>query len=251
MTRKGRFPVILSLLLVTLLLAAPLPAGATVAVYDYINWILSFYQRYQQITNQAQQISNEVRQIRQLAKSIESFADDADWSEFDSSGLDMLLGYGDHLGYLNQSLTEIFDDTFPGYARPESWPAEFETRVYRTRETLRQINRSLRTLSDADSSYDLLSLLQERSEAADSPLEELETSNMYANYSLVQLQKAIQASLLTANTIGIAHAEQLQIQASIEAARNGWIERDPLPPIRDDEGSGHTGVPEGWSYSLF
>ena len=39
-----------------------------------------------------------------------------------------LLAFGDHLGYLNQSLTEIFDDTFPGYVRPESWPAEFETR---------------------------------------------------------------------------------------------------------------------------
>ena len=74
---------------------------------------------------------------------------------------------------------------------------------------------------------------------------------MYANYSLVHLQRAIQANLLTANTIAIAQAEELQMKASAEAARIGWIDRDPLPPIRDDNGSGHTGVPDGWSYSIF
>lgn len=251
MTRKRRLPVVLALLLTTLLLATASPASATVAVYDYINWVLSYYQRYQQIANQAQQISNQVRQIQQLAKSLESFADDTDWSEFDFDDLNTLLAYGEHLGYLNRSLSNLFDDTFPGYQSPESWPAEVETRVRRTRETLRLVNQALRSLSDADSQDDLLALLQRRSERADSPLEELETSNMYANYSLVHLQRAIQANLLTANTIAIAQAEELQMHASAEAARNGWIDRDPPPPILDDDGSGHTGVPDGWSYSIF
>jgi P-type conjugative transfer protein TrbJ len=249
LTRKRRLPIVLGLLLTTLLATAS-PASATIPVYDYINWILSFYQRYEQIANQARQISNQVQQIRHLAKGLESFAG-ADWSHFDFNDLDALLAYGEHLGYLNRSLSDVFDDTFPGYERPESWPAEFETRVRRTRETLRLVNQSLRSLSDADSQIDFLALLQRRSETADSPLEELETSNMYANYSLVHLQRAIQANLLTANTIAIAQAEELQTKASAEAARNGWIDRDPLPPIRDDDGSGHTGVPDGWSYSIF
>lgn len=250
MTRlRRRLPVVLALAFTTLLLTAP-PASATIPVYDYINWILSYYQRYEQIANQARQISNQVRQIQQLAKSLESF-EDADWSQFDFNDLDALLAYGEHLGYLNSSLSSIFDETFPGYEAPESWPAEFETRARRTRETLRVVNQALRGLSNADAPFNFLELLQRRSERADSPLEELETSNMYANYSLVHLQRAIQASLLTANTIAIAQAEQLQMQASVEAARNGWIDRDPLPPIRENLDAGHTGVPEGWSYSIF
>lgn len=250
MTRKRRLPIVLTILLTTLLFVTASPASATIPVYDYVNWILSYYQRYEQIANQARQIANQVQQIRKLEKSLESFVD-SDWSTFDFKDLDALLADGEHFGYLNRSLSDLFDATFPGYERPESWPAEFEMRVGRTRETLRLINRSLRTLSDADSPIDLLALLQRRSETADSPLEELETSNMYANYSLVHLQRAIQASLLTANTIAIAQAEELQMQASAEAARNGWIDRDPRPPIRDDDGSGHTGVPDGWSYSIF
>jgi len=246
---RTRLPVVFAALLAVLLLTSAVPASATVPVYDYINWILSFYQRYEQITNQARQIANQARQIQQAAKSLESFGD-ADWSHFDFRDLDALLAYGDHLGYLNSSVDALFEETFPGYERPEAWPEEFQTRVRRTRETLRQINRSLRTLSDADSPIDFLALLQRRSERADSPVEELETSNMYANYSLVHMQRAIQANLLTANTIAVAQAEALQMQASVEAARNGWIERDGLPPIREDD-SGYTGVPEGWAYSFF
>jgi len=246
---RCRSPIVLFLLLATLLLASASPASATIPVYDYVNWVLSYYQRYEQIANQARQIANQVRQIEQLGKSLESF-DDADWSQFDQ--LSALLFYGDHLGYLNSSLANLFDQTFPGYEPPESWPAEFETRVWRTRETLRLVSQALRGLSNADAPFNLLELLQRRSERADSPIEELETANMYANYSLVHLQRAIQASLLTANIIAIAQAEELQRQASVEAARNGWIARDPLPPIRENlDGSGHTGVPDGWSYSIF
>jgi P-type conjugative transfer protein TrbJ len=248
-SRKSRVPIVLTLLLAALLSTAAPAAANTVPVYDYVNWLLSYYQRYEQIANQARQITNQVRQIQQLAKSLESFAD-ADWSHFDFHDLDALLGYGEHLGYLNQSVSALFDDTFPGYETPESWPEEFQTRVRRTRETLRLINRSLRTLSDADSQVDFLSVLQRRSQTADSPVEELETANMYANYSLVHFQRAIQANLLTANSIAVAQAEQLQMQASIEAARNGWIERDPFPEGYD-EGPGHTGVPAGWAYSIF
>lgn len=250
MTRKRRLPALFVLLVTTLLLTTASPASAQVEVHDFINWLLSLVQRYQMISNQAQQISNQVRQIQHLAKSLESF-EDADWSQFDFNDLSALLAYGEHLGYLNSSLSSLFDQTFPGYEPPESWPTEFETRVRRTRETLRLVNQSLRGLSNADAPFNFLELLQRRSERADSPLEELETSNMYANYSLVHLQRAIQASLLTANVIAIAQAEELQMQASVEAARNGWIDRDPLPPIRENLDSGHTGVPEGWSYSIF
>ncbi len=246
--KKARCLVVFSFL-VAALLATAAPASATVPVFDYVNWILSYYQRYEQITNQIRQISNQVQQVQQLAKSLESFPD-ADWSHFDFHDLDALLAYGEHLGYLNRSLSDLFDDTFPGYEPPESWPEEFQTRVRRTRETLRLINRSLRTLSNADASFDLLTLLQQRSQRADSPLEELETYNMYANYSLVHLQRAIQANLLTANTIAVAQAEELQMQSSVEAARNGWIERDPFPHGYD-AGPGYTGVPDGWGYSIF
>jgi len=244
-----RLPAVFAALLAVLLLTSAVPASATYPVHDYINLIVSTYQRYVQVANQVQQITNQVRQIQQAAKSLESFGD-ADWSHFDFGDLDALLAFGDHLGYLNSSVDALFEETFPGYERPEAWPEEFQTRVRRTRETLRQINRSLRTLSDADSPVDFLALLQRRSERADSPVEELETANMYANYSVVHLQRAIQANLLTANTIAVAQAEQLQMQASAEAARNSWIERDALPPLGDD-GSGYTGVPEGWAYSFF
>ena len=249
MKSRARVPVVLAALLTALLLGSAAPADATVAVHDYINWILSYYQRYEQIANQARQIANQVRQIQHAAKALESFGD-ADWSHFDFRDLEALLAYGEHLGYLNSSVGALFDDTFPGYERPESWPDEFQLRVGRTRETLRLINRSLRTLSDADSPVDFLALLQRRSETADSPVEELETANMYANYSLVHLQRAIQANLLTANTIAVAQAEELQMQASIEAARNGWVARDPVPLVQDD-GPGFTGVPAGWTYSVF
>src|SRR5262249_17225657 len=50
-----RVPLAVALLLVVLLVGMPTPAGATVPVYDYINWILSLIQRYQQISNQAEQ----------------------------------------------------------------------------------------------------------------------------------------------------------------------------------------------------
>lgn len=248
MKLKTRFSIVLSMLLAALLATAA-PASATIPVYDYVNWILSYYQRYEQITNQIRQISYQVQQVHHLAKSLESYAD-ADWSHFDFYDLDALLAHGEHFGYLNRSLSDLFDETFPGYEPPESWPEEFQTRVRRTRETLRLINRSLRTLSDADAQVDLLRFLQRRSERADSPLEELETSNMYANYSLVHLQRAIQANLLIANTIAVAQAEELQIKASTEAARNGWIERDPFP-LGYDAGPGYTGVPDGWGYSIF
>src|SRR5262245_5985810 len=118
------------MVLVTLLATAA-PASATVPVFDYVNWVLSYYQMYEQITNQIQQIPDQAQQIPHLAKSLESCAD-ADWSHFDFHDLDTLLAYGEHLGYLNRSLSDLFEETCPGYEAPEEWPEEFQTRVRRT-----------------------------------------------------------------------------------------------------------------------
>jgi P-type conjugative transfer protein TrbJ len=232
-----------------LLMITSRTGSATIPVWDYVNWILSYYQRGQQIANQAHQLTNEARQIQHLAKALESYAD-GDWSTFSYRDLDALLSYGEQLGYLNRSLSAVFDNTFPGYEPPSDWPTEYQIRVRRTRETLREINRSLRTLSDADSQVDLLTLLQRRSERSDSPLEELETSNMYAQYTSVQITKSIQANLLIANAIAVAQAERLQREASIDAARNSWIKSDPFPD-GFDPGEGYGAIPEGWSYTIF
>lgn len=235
----------------SLLLVPATSSEAALDVYDYVNWALSYYQRYEQIRNQYKTIENEVRQVQQLAKALESF-DQSDWSSFDASELEVLLAYGEHLGYLNSAATEIFDVTFPGYEAPRYWPDEFQARVSRTRSTLRRIQQSLRSLGNGgDYQSEILTLLQNRSDEADSPTEELETANMFHSLHSADMQRSIQASLLVGNAIAVSQAQELQFRASAEAARSSWLLSEPLPYPDSNQDEGFTALPNHWDLNLF
>jgi P-type conjugative transfer protein TrbJ len=246
-TRKRTRAIIATVTCMLLLFALPATVGATIPVYDYINWALSFIQRYQQIANQYEQIRKAEAQVKALTKQLESFGE-GEWSS--ASGiliqLDSLLATGEQLSYLNGSVGSLFEETFPGYEAPASWPDEYRLRVLRTRTTLRQALRALNALSEAGRDTGWIELLQHRADQADSPLEEIEVSNMYANYALTESQRAMAASLLTANAIAVAQAHEIQVKASADAARSAWLVRDDVPLPGWDPSHGYTGLPQGF-----
>lgn len=233
-------------LCLALLIAGSRPASATIPVYDYVNWALAWYQR-------AEQIKHQYDQVVTLKRQLESFGEGGDWNSLNGllGDLDKLFRGGENLGYLLAGVEEVFEETFPGYELPVSWPDEYQLRVGRSRETLRLITAALNRLTWANThSQIMVDRIQERSRTANSPLEELEVLSMWTNLSISEQQRHMQASLLAANAIVVAQAEAMQRQASIEAARNDWLARENTPVAGHDPSDGFTGVPADWPWSL-
>lgn len=242
---KRRAAAVLGLVFAALVLV-PGTASATVPVYDYINWILSYYQRYQQI-------EHAYKQVKALEKQIESLGQQGDFDSLNGllGDLDQLFRGGENLGYILAGVEDVFEETFPGYETPMLWPEEYALRTARTRETLKLITAGLNRLTWANThSQVMVDRLQARSKAADSPLEELEVQTMWTNLQVSEQQRALQAQLLTANAITVAAAADLQREAAAEAARSSWLGGEAAPTAGDDPSGGFSGIPEDWPWSL-
>ncbi len=245
--RRARFlAAMVGLVFVFVLLVATPPASATIPVYDYVNWLLAWYQRAQQIEHQYHQLKALERQLETLGRG----------GDFDSlhgllGDLDQLFREGENLGYILAGVEEVFAETFPGYEAPVLWPDEMSRRIDRTQKTLRLITASLNRLTWANThSQVMVERLQERSKAADSPLEELEVQTMFQNLAISEQQRSLQAQLLTANAVTVAAAASTQREAAAEAARSAWLAREPIPTPGHDPSGGFTGIPAGWAWSF-
>jgi P-type conjugative transfer protein TrbJ len=254
---KKTFRTATALLWITalLLIVAPAPAAATVDVHDYINWILSLIQRYQQIQNQAEQLHRQARQIEVALKTIERSGRQGDWASLAGlfANLTTLFNSEDNLGVLYAQIMTTWDETFPGYAPPvQSWPGDQEIRTRRTFATLRNIELALHQIAELnDQSEDALALLRERSDQADTPQKLLEVHNMFLDFQATETSRTMQAHLLAANAATVLGAEQLQRATTAEIARTTWIERDSPRPPSDFEGMpGYSAVPRDWPWTI-
>jgi hypothetical protein len=234
-------------LVLFLSLAVVPQASATFPVFDYVNWILSWIQR-------AQQIQHQYDQLVALKKQLESYGEGGDFNSLNGilGDLDQLFRDGENLGYLLIGVEQVFEETFPGYEAPIAWPEEFQTRIYRTQNTLRLITASLNRLTAANTrSQVMVDRLTALSRRADSPLEELEVQSMLETLAVTEQQRILQGQLLTANAVTIAAAAEVQRVAAAEAARSGWIASESAPePGYDPHPEGFTGVPRDWPWSL-
>lgn len=240
---------IVSAALVLALLAAliPPPASATMAVYDYVNWLqalAAWYQRYQQIVHQYDQLVA-------LRKQIESFGDGGYFNTLKGTfaDLDALFREEDNFGYLHPGVQEVFDESFPGYEKPVSWPDEVSSRMDRTRETLSLIVSAMNRLTYANTrSQEMTDAIIAQSRVADSPLEELEVISMWNGLAVTEQQRSLQAQLLTANSVTLAAAVQMQREAAGEAARSAWLAQEAIPVPGHDASEGFTGIPDSWPW---
>lgn len=229
------------LVALTLFLVVPGTSSAyTVPVYDYINWILSWYQRGQQIYNQG-------RQIYYAAKSLERIGQGAQW---DSLGglvdwLDRAMRGGEHLGYLVADLDWMFADTFPERYRTQSATSESLRRINRTRNTFEKLMAGLRRISFSNArSQGTVERLAVQSAAADTPLKAQESTNGWLNSIDVELQKVREAQLSTANAVTVYYSFELHRKAVADTARNEWIQAELPPPLAPDRRF-YSGVPPG------
>lgn len=241
-----------------LLLVLPAPANAvyyTVPVYDYVNWFLSLYQRYQQISNQAQQLRRQARQIEIAIKTIERSGKGGDWASLQGlyANLETLFNASENLGYLSSQLAFTWNDTFPGYYPPvQSWPADQATRARRTFATLRGISLALHQIAELNAQSEAsLGVLRDRSDHADTPQKQLEMHSMFLDFQATETSRSMQASLLAANAVTVLGAEQLQRSSTADLARTTWIEHNAPRPLSDfEDGTGYTGVPHDWPWTI-
>ncbi len=230
-----------SLLALTLLLALPAPGTAsTVPVYDYINWLLSWYQRGQQIYNQG-------KQIYYQAKSFERLGQGAHWDSLNGmlAWLDQAMRGGDNLGYLVVGLDGLFAETFPSQYRTHSWTADSLRRIHRTRNTFQKLMGGLNRLTWANArSQSTVEQLKIQSAAADTPLKAQESTNGWLNAMDLELTKMKEAQLATANAVTLFYGYELHRQAVAETARNDWIAAQLPPPLEADRRT-FSAVPRG------
>jgi len=254
-----RTPLLIALIAATLLgVLLPAPAHAyTVPVFDYVNWFLSYYQRYQQIANQIEQLRRQAQQIEIALRTLERFKRGGDWASLQGlfGNLQVLFNSAESLGYLYSQVQSTWDATFPGYFPPlQSWPVDQEARVRRTFATLRQIELGLHQVAELnDASEASLALLRARADSADTPQKQLEMHSMFLDFEATETSRSMQANLLAANAITVLGAEQLQRAATADLARNTWVDQNaPQPPADFEAMPGYTGVPRDrpWTISF-
>jgi len=252
-----RTPLLIALIAATLLgVLLPAPAHAyTVPVFDYVNWFLSYYQRYQQIANQIEQLRRQAQQIEIALRTLERFKRGGDWASLQGlfGNLQVLFNSAESLGYLYSQVQSTWDATFPGYFPPlQSWPVDQEARVRRTFATLRQIELGLHQVAELnDASEASLALLRARADSADTPQKQLEMHSMFLDFEATETSRSMQANLLAANAITVLGAEQLQRAATADLARNTWVDQNaPQPPSDFEAMPGYTGVPRDWPWTI-
>lgn len=250
---------VIALFLLVLLIGSTV-GNATIPVFDYVNWYLQYlkyayekgeiaYAKYQR----AQMILYQIRQLEQQIKALKSWAQDGDWSSLHGAmgQIDQLMNALDGLGYLLVGIHQRWEETFPGYSPPIDWLSEYQTRLRRTRATYGALLAALNRLSaNQTHSQVVLEQLAARSRASDSPQQELEVLNMFANAQGLELTKLTMATSLTANALAVQFSYELQKEATAEAARDHWLKSQPLPRPGYDDSPGFTGVPRNWSFDL-
>lgn len=237
-----------ALIFVLLLVGSSLrPAEATVPVYDYIRWIQDFVQRTYAQVQRAEQIYRAVQQVQAAAKNLESWGHSGEWHDLTGvySAIVEILNRADTLGYENQSLDALLDETFPGYVIPTNAPGDEQLRLRRALTTTKNLTNTL----DHVSRPNLLSQLrliaaQFRSGSSDGALKALQSGNIFASLQDEEFGRSVQAQLAAANLLTVSHAYDLQEEASAQAALDNWMANTRLP--HDNRSFGP--VPTNWPY---
>jgi P-type conjugative transfer protein TrbJ len=228
--KRRRLVATLLLALTLFLTVSPSGEAVTVPVYDYINWLLSWYQRGQQIYNQGRQIYYQVKSLERLGQA-------AHWDSLQGmlAWLDQVMRGGDHLGYLVGGLEGRFAETFPDQYQTRSWTADSRRRIDRTRSTLQKLMAVLNRITWANTrSQETVADLVAQSAAADTPLKAQESTNGWLNAMNLELQKMKEAQLATANAVTVYSAFEMHREAVAETARNDWIGAQLPPPLEPD-----------------
>ena len=251
---KRRSKVAAAALLLALLL--PTASSATgwpvVDLLALVQRLIQIYNQGKQIVNDGKTIVNQAQQIKLQAKTLESFVDGGNFSDLNGliGQVDQIFNTAesatDNLGYLKINVDNIFSETFPGYQPPVFSPnADYQVRVDRAHETLALIMRALNRLT-WNNTHSKIALAQmiEDSRSADSPLEEAEAGNMIATLQTTELQKGLQAQLLTANAVTVGVGLVLQQQATADRARADWLDSSDVSAIPSPQATGgFTGLP--------
>jgi len=235
--------------------------NATVPVYDYINWALQeakfAYERGEMTYakfQRAQMILYQIRQLEQQLKALKSWAQDGDWSSLHGAmgQIDQLMNALDDLGFLVVGIHQRWEETFPGYVPPVDWISEYQNRLRRTRATYGALLAALNRISaNQTHSQAVLEQLAARSRASDSPQQELEVLNMFANAQGLELTKLTMATSLTANALAVQFSYELQKDATAAAVRHQWLHSQVRPQPGHDDSPGFTGLPKNASFDLF
>jgi len=249
MKRMRRSTAAALVLVLALGLGSAAPAGATfVPVYDYINWILAFVQRYYAAYQRAQQLYQQVEAVKAAYKNLENYGRSGEWGNLVGlyGSIEGLLNKADNLGYQTSELAAQLDETFPGLLPPQDYPAEYEARVRKTLTTVKTLAQILGRIGAPNMGTQLrLAAMQVRSGDATGAMKALQTANIFASLQEEELGRGLQAELASANIEALTASHELQQEAAAAAAFDDWTSRDegPIPAAR-----GYGGVPVGWSY---
>lgn len=233
--------------LVLLALASPPQAHAVtfVDLVAYAQRVLTWFQKVQDLLQQARQVEAAYRQL-------ESFADSGSWSDLNGmlAAIDDLFaasgGVADNVGYLRADVEETWREIFPGtfdIDLNDSQPELLAERLGKAHETYALIMAALNRVTwNNTRSQILLAEATAASKTADGALEEAEVANMFASLQTTELNKLVQVAMIQANTQTLQAALEAQKEASALASRRAWFASNDLPGL-DRELPGYTGVP--------
>ena len=224
------------------------PAGATVPVYDYINWILAFIQRYYAAYQRAQQLYQQAEAVKAAYKNLENYGRSGEWGNLVGlyGSIEGILNRADNLGFQTSELAAQLDETFPGLIPPQDYRTEYETRVRKTLTTVKSLTQILGRIAAPNVQTQLrLAAMQARSGDASGAVKALQTANIFASLQEEELGRGLQAELASANIEALTASHELQKEAAAEAAFVDWTTRDEGPA---PEPVGYGGVPAGWSW---
>lgn len=233
--------------LLVLFLLAPVSAHASgIPVLDILAWAQRFYAQDQR----AEQVTAAIRQVELILRQLQSYGHGGSWSELSGllAQINTLMNHADateDLGYLTTRVLENFHETFPPPDFAVFTPEDYEHRQRRIQDTFRLLLESLTLLTYNNTGSQLrLQEMINYSLASDSPLEEAEVGNMLATLQTTELQKSLQAQMLTANAVVVSAAAEVQERIAATDARNRWIASSSPPPVGFDPSiGGYTGLP--------
>ena len=243
---RRRILALTTALLVLFALASP-PGAHAVTFVDlvaYVQRILTWFQKVQDLHQQAKQVEAAYRQL-------ESFADSGSWSDLNGmlAAIDGLFnatsGLVENLGYTRVGIEEDWREMFPGtldFDPTASEPERAVERIEKARETYALIMAALNRVTwNNTRSQVLLAEATAASKSADGALEEAEVANMFHSLQTTELNKLVQIAMIQANAQTLHAALEAQREASALAARRAWFDSNRLPGL-DRELPGYTGL---------
>jgi P-type conjugative transfer protein TrbJ len=246
MTRRKVIALTTALLVLLALISPPRAHAVTfVDLVAYAQRIITWYQKVEDLYQQA-------KQLEALYRQLESYAHGGSWSDLNGmlGALEDLFNSSsslvESLGYTKIGIERVWRETFPGTldidpadSQPELW----RERMDKAHETYRLIMQAInRVTVNNTRSQALLAEATAASKEADGTLEEIEVANMFNSLQTTELNKLVQVAMLQANAQTLEAALQAQQEASAQAARRYWLNSNRLPGL-DRETTGYTGVP--------